>query len=99
MEGPARRGPRALRLRYVVRLPNPATLSPFQEAPLGYWQRHPKKEGEDLLREFEAHEWRITRRNRYYMVFCPPSCGIHHLTVHLSPSNPNYFKNVLVSRA
>jgi hypothetical protein len=28
---------------------------------LGYWTKHQKKEGEDLLTEFDAHGWRIER--------------------------------------
>lgn len=61
---------------------------------MGYWTKHPKKEGEELLEVFDAHGWRITRGKGYYMCWCPLSCGNHHKTVHLSPSNPNHFNEV-----
>lgn len=62
---------------------------------MGYWLQHPKKDGEDLLKEFHDHGWRITRNKGYYICFCPPRCGQHYKTVHLSPSNLNHFKYVL----
>lgn len=62
---------------------------------MGYWDPHPKKEGEEVLKEFHAHGWLITRKKGYYKCLCPPECGQHLKTVHLSPSNPNYYKQLL----
>jgi hypothetical protein len=62
---------------------------------LGYWQKHPKKDGEAVLREFHAHGWRITRGKLYYFCYCPKSCGQHTKTVRLTPSGPYYFNNVI----
>lgn len=55
--------------------------------------RHPKKDLEDLLRAFEAANWRVIKKSGYYKVYCP--CGQHLRTVHLSPSDPYYKRNVL----
>ena len=60
---------------------------------MGYWQRHPKKELQALLGEFNDAGWKIIDPPKYYKVRCP--CGDHQRTVHLSPSNPNYVKDVL----
>ena len=56
--------------------------------------RHPDKELEDVLRRAEAQGWRVERRKKYYKLYCP--CGFKHLkTVHLSPSDPNYLRNLI----
>ena len=52
--------------------------------------KHPKPPGEQLLRLIEAHGWTVEKRN-YFWCLCP--CGRHYKTVHLSPSDPNYWRN------
>jgi len=59
---------------------------------VGYWKRHQKKEIEKLLREFDALGWRILDPPTYYQVRC--SCGLHKRSIHLTPSDPNYVRNV-----
>lgn len=54
--------------------------------------RHPKKDLEQLLRFVEAHGWRVTQKKGYFKAYCP--CGLHFRTVHLSPSDPNYRRNL-----
>jgi hypothetical protein len=53
---------------------------------------HPnKKEGEPLLRDAEKQGWRVIRPGRYFKLYCP--CPEEHMeTVHITPSNPNYFR-------
>jgi hypothetical protein len=51
--------------------------------------RHLVKELEAVLREAEEKKWRVTKRNRYFMLWCP-CAGKHMKTVHLSPSDPKY---------
>lgn len=58
-----------------------------------YWQRHPRKELQDLLIEADKHGWRIERKKKYYRIKCP--CGSCQESVHLTPSDPNYGKNKL----
>ena len=55
--------------------------------------RHPDKRIEELLRVAEAHDWQVTRKNRYYLARCP--CGRCQESVHLTPSDPNYVRNKL----
>lgn len=58
--------------------------------------KHPKKEGEEALREVEAHDWRADKRKTgkgYFRLRCP--CGDHITRLHLSPSNPNHYKERL----
>lgn len=59
---------------------------------MGYWPKHPRKELEALLREFDRASWRIEGRRKYYKVWCP--CGAHDRMVHMTPSSSNYAKNV-----
>jgi hypothetical protein len=55
--------------------------------------RHPVKELEAVLREAEGKRWRVTKRNRYFILWCP--CPQKHMkTVHLSPSSPRYEINL-----
>jgi hypothetical protein len=55
-------------------------------------QRHPIKELETVLRDAEARGWRV-ERGGYFMMKCP--CTERHMkTVHLTPSNPNYERNL-----
>lgn len=60
---------------------------------MGYWPKHPKKELEAVLGEFHEASWTIEKAKKYYKVKCP--CGDHMRTIHLSPSNPNYAKDVM----
>lgn len=54
-----------------------------------YWKKHPNKELEALLAEFDEAGWRIIDPPTYYKVYCP--CPLKHKrTVHLTPSNPKY---------
>lgn len=54
--------------------------------------RHPNKELEALLQEGEDLGWTVTKGRRYFKMKCP--CGVHMKTVHLSPSDPNYERNL-----
>jgi hypothetical protein len=55
--------------------------------------RHPDKDIEAVLREAEAHGWRVERNKGYYKAKCP--CGRHaNWSIKLTPSNPNYAKNL-----
>lgn len=60
---------------------------------MGYWRRHPKKEGQDVLDAFDRQRWRIENSPTYYTVLC--ACGDHQTRVHLTPSDPNYWRNKL----
>jgi hypothetical protein len=55
--------------------------------------RHRNKDLEAVLREAERKGWRIVKRGKYYNMYCPcPSK--HKKTVHCSPSNSDYEKNL-----
>lgn len=54
--------------------------------------RHPRKDLEEICRLMEEAGWRITRKKGYFNGYCP--CGQHKHTVHLSPSNPYYGRNL-----
>lgn len=60
---------------------------------MGYWRKHPKKDGEALLEEFDRQGWRIKNPPTYYSVRCP--CGAHQRQVHLTPSNPRHWQQAL----
>ncbi|MFV2196517.1 hypothetical protein [Nocardiopsis sp. LOL_012] len=60
---------------------------------MGYWNKHPKKDGQDALEEFHRLGWRIGDPPKYYQVKCP--CGWHMTHVHISPSNPNHYRQRL----
>lgn len=66
---------------------------PERVGDLGYWKKHPKKEGEDALEEIAAMGWRVEDPPTYYTVKCP--CGAHQRQIHLSPSNPNYWNEAV----
>lgn len=55
-------------------------------------QRHPRKDLEASLRIAEDHGWTFKRNKGYFLGMC--SCGVHHRTVHLSPSDPRYKTNL-----
>ncbi len=51
-----------------------------------------KAEIAKLLKDLERQGWRI-KRGRYWICYCP--CEIGHLkTVHFSPSDPSYLRNL-----
>lgn len=48
----------------------------------------------DAVRVIQALGWRVdTERNGYPMAFCP--CKKHKKTIHKTPSDPNYYTNLL----
>jgi hypothetical protein len=57
--------------------------------------KHPKKDIEDAMRNLEGSGWRFERRKgaKYFRGYCP--CGAHIRSVHMSPSDPNYVKNLI----
>ncbi len=55
--------------------------------------RHTVKELEALLQEAESRGWRVTRDKKYFKLWCPCP-GKHRKTVHLTPSDPNYERNL-----
>jgi hypothetical protein len=56
--------------------------------------RHPIKEFEAVLRAAESQGWTILKAKKYFKMLCP--CEDKHLkTMHLTPSNPMYLKNLL----
>jgi hypothetical protein len=60
---------------------------------LGYWKKHIKKDLELVLALLDRHGYKILNPPKYYTVRCP--CGQHQRQVHLTPSNPNYGKEVI----
>ncbi|WP_131765146.1 MULTISPECIES: hypothetical protein [Protofrankia] len=55
--------------------------------------RHPIKELEAVLRSAEKQGWKVDRGKGYFKMFC--TCGeLHKKFVHLTPSDPNYEKNL-----
>ena len=55
---------------------------------MGYWRRHPRKDLEAILREFDRMGWRIIETKKYYRLQCP--CGLHQRWFHLTPSGSTY---------
>lgn len=58
--------------------------------------RHPRKDLERVLRDAETQPggaWRVERGKGYYKMWCPCP-GKHKKTVTLTPSDPNYEKNL-----
>lgn len=55
--------------------------------------RHPIKELEEVLKEAESKGWEVSKDKKYFKMKCP--CGDHLKSVHLTPSNPNYKRNLL----
>lgn len=60
---------------------------------LGYWQKHPKKDLELVLMEFDQNGWKIIDPPKYYKMRCP--CGFHTRTLHISPKLPDHGKQAL----
>lgn len=54
--------------------------------------KHPNKNLEKLLKQLEAAGWTATKEGKYYKARCP--CGIHQKTVKVTPSDPNYERNL-----
>ncbi|MBE1533286.1 hypothetical protein [Actinomadura algeriensis] len=56
--------------------------------------KHRDKELDEVFAEAWDKGWRITRGKRYWKLWCP--CESKHLkSVKLTPSDPNYKKNLL----
>jgi hypothetical protein len=54
---------------------------------------HTDKDLERLLKWSEDQGWRVEKGSKYYKMYCP--CSTKHLkSVHLTPSDPNYLKNL-----
>ena len=51
------------------------------------------KELEAIRRIAVKKGWRVERGKRYYKMWCP--CGRHMKTMKLTPSDPNYTRNLL----
>lgn len=52
-----------------------------------------KQERRELLKEANSQEWRIIESGGYVKIYCP--CPEKHKkTVRLTPSNPNYWKEL-----
>ena len=60
---------------------------------MGYWRRHPRKDVEAVLEEFDRMGWRIVETRSYYKLLCP--CGAHQRWFHLTPSGSTYGKDAL----
>lgn len=56
--------------------------------------KHQNKDLEAVLKSAERQGWRVNRGGKYFKMKCP--CELRHLkTVHISPSDPNYGRNLL----
>jgi hypothetical protein len=56
--------------------------------------RHQDKELERVLRRVEDNGWRVERGKGYFRLLCP--CPEKHMrSVSLTPSDPNYGKNLV----
>lgn len=54
-------------------------------------RRHPTKDGRDAIDKLKAIGWSVDDDTKgYFKLRCP--CGNHLAWLHLTPSNPNYFK-------
>jgi hypothetical protein len=52
-----------------------------------------KSDIEALLDDLERQDWRVVRRGKYYVCYCP--CPMKHLkTVHVTPSDSRYLLNL-----
>lgn len=54
--------------------------------------KHPDKDLEAVLRSAEKQGWKIEKR-KYFKMKCP--CGKHIKTVHMTPSNPKYCRELI----
>jgi hypothetical protein len=56
-------------------------------------RRHPDKDIEKVLREAEAHRWKVIPGKTYWKAKCP--CGQHaNWSIKLTPSGANYVKDL-----
>lgn len=46
-----------------------------------------------IRRQASEKGWRVEKGKKYYKMWCP--CGKHWKTVKLTPSDPNYIRNLL----
>jgi len=62
--------------------------------------KHPDKDLEAVLQEAEGKDWRVEKGKKYFKMLCPKQCKCWK-TVKLTPSDPNYLRNLLgqLSRA
>lgn len=61
---------------------------------MSHHPKHPKKELREVTDSADAQGWTVTRSKGYFMIKCPCS-EKHKRTVKLSPSNPNYKRELL----
>jgi hypothetical protein len=47
-----------------------------------------------ILKEAENRGWRVEKGKKYYKMWCPCQ-GKHWKTVHLTPSDPSYIRNLV----
>lgn len=55
---------------------------------------HQQKELAAIREEARRKGWRVERGKGYWKMWCPSWCGKHWKTMHLSPSDPNYARNL-----
>ncbi|SEN89313.1 hypothetical protein SAMN05660976_08549 [Nonomuraea pusilla] len=56
--------------------------------------RHPNKEIREVLKEAEEQGWRVEPpKGRYWSIWCPCE-DRHKSTIKISPSNPNYVREL-----
>ena len=55
--------------------------------------KHRRQDLEKILVAAEAHGWVVTKGKNYFKLKC--SCGDHLRSCHLTPSDPNYGRNLL----
>jgi hypothetical protein len=53
--------------------------------------KHPRAEGEAILRSVERQKW-VATKGKYCKMYCPCS-ERHKAMLHITPSNPDYFRN------
>lgn len=57
--------------------------------------RDQDKELAAIREEATRKGWRTVRRKGYWKMYCPAWCGKHIKTMHLTPSDPNYARNLV----
>lgn len=62
---------------------------------MSHHPKHPDKELREVTDSADAQGWTVQRsRGGYFMIKCPCP-GKHKKTVHVSPSNPRYKRELL----
>ena len=56
--------------------------------------RHQDKDIEKLFASLEEQDWIVTRGKGYFIAKCPPPHARCIKTVKLTPSDPNYLRNL-----